>query len=374
MPSLLLHLFIIFLSSFFAYIGVQENKKNRYVSMSPCTGYVVSFILIALFLATRVNLGRDWENYERIYSNVFQQDFSFGESRELGFLWLVRLLNALGLGFQSFIAATSIITVIMLFCAFKKNYAFLPYAIVFFFLGREYPTAINTIRQGISTLCFLSAVQYINDESRYSLIKYLFFLLIGFLFHYSIIVFIPFYWIAKLDLKPRTLFVICGVIFLFCNLFLMRIYGDVILAIPKYSGYMDADNVFAEDSTFGLGATLLLILRLFPLLFYGRICDYYPKAKAYFILYAVGVSIYYSFYKFLLITRFTYYLQFCELLVFPCFMCYLIRSKKGLKVITAVMYLSLTLFNFVFLFKEFVSGQIARQDFSIFFIDFYFRG
>ena len=373
MPSLGLHLIIILLSCLTAALGVNDNMRKKRTTMSLNLWYIISFVLVALFLASRAYLGRDWDNYYRIYSSVVQQDFAMGESRELGFLLLVRLLNSLGMEFHTFIEVTSIITVLLFFRAFKKEYALLPLAIFFFFVGQEYSAVINTIRQGIAVFCFLNALMYVDDEGKHSFLKYCCFIGLGALFHYSILVFFPFYWIAKWRVNFYVLLIFCIAVFSFCFFFLMDIYGDLLELIPKYYSYIGDDHVFAEDSTFGLGATLLLLLRLSPLVFYPAICKRYPHAQKYLFLFFIGISIYYSFYKFLLITRFTYYLQFCELFVFSFLIVYLWRKKNVMSLAFAFVYLSLTLFNFVYLFGDFLEDQLVRNNFSIMFIDFRYK-
>lgn len=371
MPSLFLHLIVIFFSCLFAAIGVQQNRKKGYKSIKINAGYIVSFLLVAIFLASREYLGRDWDNYYGIFSSVNQQEFEFGESRELGFLLVVRLLNALGLEFHSFISVTAILTTILFYCAFRKEYTLLPIAIIFFFIGQEYSMIINTIRQGIAVFCFLNALSYI-DDGKHSLRNFLFFVLLGALFHYSILIFIPFYWIAKINAKPVVLYGACAALFVFCFFFLMDIYSDLLSVIPKYNSYIDDDHVFADSSTFGLGAMLLLTLRLVPLLLYRKVVTEYPQSRKYFILYALGISIYYSFYKFLLITRFTFYLQFCELFVFSFLIMYWWRSKRSLNKVYTIGYLGLTIFNFIYLFKDFLRDQLVRNEFSVMFMDFTF--
>lgn len=335
-------------------------------------GYLISFLLVAVFLASRTYLGRDWDNYYGIYSSVNQQEFAFGESRELGFLLLVHFLNSIGCEFHTFISVTAVITFLLFFLAFKKEYWLLPMAIFFFFLGQEYSMVINTIRQGIAVFCFLNALRHIDDEKQ-PLLKYMLCIAVGALFHYSILVFIPFYWVAKIKFNPYVLFGTCVGLFAFCFFFLMDIYGDLLMLIPKYGSYMDDDDVFLYDSTFGLGAILLLTLRTTPLLFYQAISNKFPEARKYFILYAFGITIYYSFYKFLLITRFTFYLQFCELFVFSYLIAYCWRKKNVMLQIFALVYCGLTLFNFVYLFGDFLEEQLVRNDFSIMFMNFIFR-
>lgn len=371
MPSLFLHLLVLSLASFCAYLGVLENRHSKAATFRINGHYIISFILVAFFIASREYLGRDWDGYYRIYNEV-QQDFSFGETREFGFTILVRFLNYAGLEFQSFIIVSSILTVFLFYRAFKRNYNLLPLAIIFFFLGLGYTSIINIIRQGVALFCFLNALMYIDEGVKGSFKKYLVFIVLGALFHYSILLALPFYWIAKLKIKPWQLLSIAIGIFAFCFFYLMNIYGDLIAFIPKYQHYTDADYIFASDSTFGLGAILLLVLRVLPVLFMSPIIRRYPESNKYFILYVIGICIYYSFYKLLIITRFTFYMQFCELFVFSYFVLFLWNSRDLFKKIFALSYIGLFFFNFIYLFKDFLNDQLCQHDFSIMFMNFHF--
>ena len=372
MPSLFLHLFVIFFASVFAQIGVRENLKAKGGAFKINFAYIISFLLIVVFIASREYVGRDWDGYYRIFTAVNQQDFKFGESREIGFLILVNLLNRIGFEFQSFISITAFITIFLFFRAFKRFYYLLPVAIIFFFIGIEYSMVINTIRQGISIFCLLNALMYINEDNKHPIRNYLLFIFLGSLFHYSVILFVPFYWIARWNVKPWALFICCIVVFVFCYFFLMNIFIDFMAIIPKYDVYSDSVYVYASDSSFGLGAILLLFLRVLPLFYMEPITNDSPELKKYFILYAIGISIYYSFYKFLLITRFTFYLQFCDLFIFSSLIIYLWRSRKALNKVVAMGYLGLSVFNFIYLFEDFLRDQLASNNFSIMFMKFHY--
>ena len=89
---LLIHLAVMGLAMFFAYQGVKRNMQVSMRQFSINTGYIISFLLLFLFLASRVNLGRDWDNYVDIYTNNYQQDYNFSESIEFGFLFIVKIL------------------------------------------------------------------------------------------------------------------------------------------------------------------------------------------------------------------------------------------------------------------------------------------
>lgn len=334
--------------------------------------YILSFLLISMFLASRTYLGRDWDNYYRIYSNVNQQEFIFGESREIGFLILVRLLRFFDAEFQTFIIATSFLTLFLFYISYKNYYFLLPFGIFVFFIDWGYPVVINTIRQGIALMAFLNASLYIDSSEKNAGRKFLAFMLFGLLFHYTILMFLPFYYIGKL--KLNLFFFSCVLIFAFvlCFFIILPIYEETITLVDKYEHYADASYIVNEKSSFGLGAILVLLIRLAPLSVYSYVRKNHPSLLKFFVLYFIGLSAYYGFYKFMLITRVTFYLQFMALIVMSYFIYYLFLEKKKFRIL-GIGYVFLILFNYVYTFNDFLKDQLVSNRFSLLFMDFYFK-
>lgn len=364
---LLLHIFVVSLAIYFAYVGVEKNR--RHVGFKINHAYMVSFLLLFVFLGFRVYLGRDWNNYEGIFTSTFQQDFALGESREIGFLLLVRLLRSFGLEFQSFILVTSFLILFLFYISYRKFYYLLPFGILVFFMDLGYPVVINTIRQGIAIMALLNASLYINSDDKHAIWKFLAFILIGFLFHYTILAFVPFYYIARLKVKLVYFISLCLLIAMVSLLFLMPAYNDTISFVEKYQSYATDDRIVNTNSTFGLGAILVLTLRMAPLLIYENIRKRNPNILKYFVMYYIGLSVYYGFYKFMLITRFTFYLQFFEMFVHAYFIYYMFVKKTSLRLF-GVGYVSLFLFNYIYTFQDFLEDQLRTPNFSLMFMDF----
>ncbi len=368
---LLIHIIVAFLAFFFAQIGVRHNRmlgphyKFNY-------GYLLSFMIMLLFLGFRVSLGRDIDNYERIYSSIFQQEFSFGESREIGFLLIVRLLRSLGLEFQSFIFFSSFLMLFLFYISYRKFYFLLPFAIIVFFTDWGYTVTINTIRQGIALMAFLNATLFIDNPDKHSGRKFLFFMFIGLLFHYSILIFLPFYYIGRLKFNFFPFILTCLFIFAFSVLVVLPTYETTISVVDKYESYAYDNGIVNEESTFRLGATLVLLIRLAPITLYSYVKKNYPSFLKFYVLYYIGLSIYYGFYKYMLITRVTFYLQFMALFVMSFFIYYLFVLKKKYRLV-GVGYVAVILFNYIYNFKDFLVEQLVSNRFSLLFMDLYFK-
>ncbi len=368
---LLLHICVVGLAILFASIGVKVNRKegNRF---KLNYGYILSFLFLFLLLGFRINLGRDWDGYETIYNSIYQQEYVFGDSRELGFLLLVRFLRSLGFEFQSFIIVSSFLTLFFFFVSYRKFYFLLPFGIFIFWGDWGYTVSINTIRQGIALMLFLNASLYIDSQEKRAGFKFLLFLFLGFLFHYSILLFLPFFYIGRLKLNDSTFILLCLMIFVVSQFVILPAFEDIISLIDKYQHYASDNRLFNDNNSFGLGALLLLFIRFAPISAYSYVKQHHPSLLKFLVLYFIGLSIYYGFYKYMLIIRFTFYLQFIELFVMAYFLYFLFVEKK-INRLFGYGYVTAILFNYIYTFKDFLADQLLSSNVSLMFMDFVYR-
>ena len=334
--------------------------------------YLLSALLLLVFIGLRSELGRDWENYERIYNSV-GQEFVIGMSREFGFLSLIDWCNGIGIQFQGFVVIITIITLTLFFLSYKQFYYLLPAAIFIFFVDLGYASIINLMRQTLALFAFMCALNYSGKTDRKSMFMFFLFIFIGFSFHYSILIFLPFWFIDRLHLSLSKLLIICAGVFIFCHFFLAEIYGDALELIPKYSAaYSDSSdiNIINTESTFGLGALLVLFIRLIPLMFYNIMLKEDKQFEKYFIMLYLGLSIYYGFYNYLIITRITFYLQFSQLVVMPYIIYKSFKTRNSSYQMLGLLFIFLISFNFIYTFPDFINGHVVARQYHLMFMDF----
>lgn len=368
---LILHLFVMGLAMFFASLGVKKNMRVSKSRLVMNAGYTAAFLLLFFFLASRVNLGRDWNNYMDLYRDCESTPFSFSESFEFGFLFIMKFLKSLDADFQWFIIITSFITVTLFFRAFRKIYCLLPFGILIFFTQWAYPVVINTIRQGIAILAFLCAFSYVGESGPKALLKYLAFILIGVLFHYTILLFIPVYWLGKMQVNLKQLLLITGAAYVLSFFLIMPLFNDVLALFSKYTYSMD--SYYSNSATFGFGAMTVLIARLLPLVIFPYIKKKYPSFVKYYLLYYIGVAVNYAFLKYLMIVRVTFYLQFFELVLMPLLLFLALRKKKKYG-IYAVAFLVFSFIYYFYTFRSFIVDQAVSTDYSVMLMNFSTRG
>lgn len=366
---LALHLIVLLLAMLFAIVGVRKNRRITRVRMVSNIWYVISFLLLFFFLASRVNLGRDWNNYLDLYRDALYIPFSFSESFEFGFLIILKFLRSLNADFQWFIIISSLITLLLFYRSFRKFYYLLPYGILIFFTQWGYPVAINTIRQAIAIFAFMCAVTYIGSTEKHALLKYLSFIFIGCLFHYTVLLFIPVYWVRRFNLTLPQLLVAIGIVFILSFFLIAPLFNDVLALFAKYSYSMD--SYYSKTATFGLGASIVLAARIFPLLVYPYVRKRFPRYSKYYLLYYIGLAVYYAFFKYLMIVRVTFYFQFLEMVVMSLFL-YITLHKAKKYGMCNVAFLVLNFVYYFYTFRDFLADQLVSSDFSLMLMNFHY--
>ena len=367
---LLLHLFVMSLAIFFASLGVRKNMHVSKRRLVMNVEYAIAFLLLFFFLASRVNLGRDWNNYLDLYRDINSYTFSFRESFEFGFLLILKVMRALDADFQWFIIITSFITLILFFHAFRRCYCLLPLGILIFFTQWAYPVVINTIRQGIAILAFMCALSYTEESGLKGFLKYALFIFIGSLFHYTVLLFLPVYWLCKLRVGLKEILLVSVSAFLLSFFLIVPLFNSVLAIFTKYTYSMD--SYYSNTATFGFGAAIVLVARLLPLVIFPYVSKKYPMFTKYYLLYYLGLGIYYAFFKYLMIVRITFYFQFFELIVMSLLLFMSLRKKRTFGPYS-VAFLALTFFYYIYTFRSFVADQAVSTDFSAMLMNFTYR-
>lgn len=372
---------IFFLTSLFAIafsiLGVKKNTiTTRNDKFHWNIYYLISLIILVIFIGTRDGVGVDFYNYVFIFDSG-TEPFRFGESAEVGNIWLIRLLHSIGLNHSSYFLITSFLTLWLFFTSFRFFYKFIPIGILFFIIGGFYEFTINGIRQGVAMMAFYNALQYLRFESvlkrrLLDIGTFFFFILIGSLFHYSILIFIPLVlimnkaFISVFNSIILIIIVIAG--FFIDSVSLLNTFSNSIIEIfPRYEYYTNLNDRLRDFGNFGIGAFLILLVNIVPLLFYNKIKKAYPETAKYFILFAFGTSLMYAFSKYMMADRIILYLSMCSVYVFPCTYLYLKKSVWLNLLINKVVFIFLIV-KFIYVLPLFVEIQIPKQNFSLWFI------
>lgn len=191
--------------SFFAFLFEKPGKKNLLYKVF--LGLAILGVVLAVGFRSPFT-GTDTPQYIGYFTD-------WVPSIEPGFNILALLFRSVGANFTFFFTFYIILTVVLRYFTFNKlsKSAALSLMVTFGFWVVVYD--FNGIRQGLS-IAFLGLAVY--HTYRQNLYKYLLFVGLAISFHYSSLVFLPFYFLVHLKLDKVGMFLIIAFIFLF-NMF-----------------------------------------------------------------------------------------------------------------------------------------------------------
>lgn len=217
------------------------------------------FSILFIFSAFRFNVGVDYPNYKELYETKgdIQALIRVGSRiNEIGFIYIIKILNILGAGFQVLLMLYAFITIyfILKFIdIFSINYKLT--LIAYAFTPIFYLTSFNAVRQSAAISLFAFSIVYIYERKfwRYSLI-----ILVGTIFcHLSMVLMLPIYFYAKLKLtRSKELIIILSSI----------LVGFIITYLIRLTPY----NLYLNDSDFNLNLIVLVFLGFFMFIMWNK--------------------------------------------------------------------------------------------------------
>ena len=179
------------------YINILTNHKYKYLSSMYL---VVIGSILFLLAAFRDGIGYDYENYRRIFSLITIDKVPQGSSNvEWGFY----LLNVISYSFTIVIFISALIAIpmkIKLICEYSEDGLL---SLIMYFTSVFIMFDMGVIRQGIAITFMLFSVKYIiNRDFK----KFLLVILCGSLFHITILVTIPLYFLSYMEFDRKVIY------------------------------------------------------------------------------------------------------------------------------------------------------------------------
>jgi len=284
---------------------------------------VLVFISIIIFGGLRYNVGADWESYERIFNEArFDNVFEIGIEPFFNLLIIVVKffnLNYLYLVFITFTIATALKFQIL----FKYSNSFFAALLVYFpiqFMAYD----INGIRQGLAIgILFCS----IDSLLKRKLWAFLGIVAVAMCFHYSAVIFFPFYFISNKKIRAKyihitiTLSILLGFLLqkVILSFLLPRLNGLESVFAQKVFSYSSSEE-FGQGISIGFSTLHRLIIFYLFFFFYDKIKlkeglknillnSYFISLILYFLFSAIEIvasrgSLYYRSFDILIIASF----------------------------------------------------------------------
>ena len=200
--QLVLIVLALFVCFFYKQGGDTQKKRHNYVS----------FLIVILVLQSALRhlaVGVDTFSYSQEWANIgssswssiwqaFVDTYVYGEGKDPGYRIVIKLLHYVLPNFRWFLFAYAIVLFVSLFRLVEKYLTSLPQLFLSFCLYQvlfySY-FSITGMRQGMATIVTFWAIKWIQENK---IVRFTIAILLTSFVHKSVLLFIPFYFIAKI--------------------------------------------------------------------------------------------------------------------------------------------------------------------------------
>ena len=193
--------FAIFMLTGIGYISMKKDANRRTVSL-----YLAgSFLLLVCLASFRYAIGFDYFSYRSIYGWAGEWSFSLILRvywMEPLFFLLCKICSLAGLSYPMFLV---IINVFLMACAmqFIYRYSRIPWVSVYLYICLQFLAYnMNLMRQSIATAFFILAFPFLKKRK---ILPFTALILVGGLFHNSLLFVFPLYFLLPMKLDRKTL-------------------------------------------------------------------------------------------------------------------------------------------------------------------------
>ncbi len=245
-------------------IGAGMLNKNRQYDKWFCV--IACIIAILLSGLRHIHVGMDtynyWEMFERVKDNSWNYILDgflpseFFIRTENGLLFIMKCFQVLSGNFRLFLIAFAVFVNVPIFKMIYEESKHI-FVSILVYMGVYFAFLSTTgLRQTVSIM--IMCIYGLNFLRGKKFIKFMLCVFVAFLFHKSSIVFIPFYFLSKRKVTPRSILVSVTVIFVFI---IERVYLAQLLFSFQgwYESYTD-QYATAGPRTFALLSVAILVL------------------------------------------------------------------------------------------------------------------
>ena len=318
------------------FCGIAQEKewivptRGRGTRRSFCNRLYLQFIFWILFLcsALRFDIGNDYRQYTQTAHEAFVGGYVV---TEVGFNWLVKIIYTVfgGEYYEIVFAVFAFVTLIFFLKAFYEQSVDFSFSYFLFMMFGLYFQTYNTVRYYLALAIVLYAMRYVFQKDW---IKFVFWILLASLFHKSVLLTIPVYWIASFAWKRWM--IIAGIA-VSAGCFLAK---DIVLeiALLLYPSYKNTIYLNGEPSYSGMIRGLLVLLLY---CWYRKQYDDKDKELLFYAqLNALSVIVCVFFWFLPVVTRIAYYFSIVQLFMIPKIVCGIKEEKlrAGVKLVVCV--------------------------------------
>lgn len=220
---------ILFVITFFSYIEIFNNGTKAKIKVP----YIVMSSLLIFLCGIRVAQGADYWPYFKLYMGInkyVKWDKVFNADIEVTYVIISKILGYFKMPFFALLFIFGLISVSLKTYTYYKYSPYPMLSLMYFFMPSYFFSDSGHIRQAVSIAFCLYSYQYIEQRK---LLKFLICVFIGYYFHKTSLIFIPAYWITRLNLSTFS----CFLIIIFA------------IIISPFKPYLIFENLFSNISS-----------------------------------------------------------------------------------------------------------------------------
>ena len=310
-------LFVVMCFAFLCSSKISKKGKNVFLL---CT-----LVVMVLFAGLRsAEIGTDASGYARSFEEgrpELRGDWTEQVTEEAGFYYLNKFLESISSEYVVLFIGVALLTYFCVLIAIRRETKDIAIPLFVFITLGLYTFVFNAARQGIAVGIYMLSFKYLFEDGRKGFLKYCAVVLIASLFHKTVIIAIPLYFLFRLKFSFRML-VLIGII--------GSITGSLLPALLMYAGTLEERYaLYLTKAGGGEMLTLFYVLITIFFIIWRQSVDkqYLRKYDVFLNMMLFGTMIYvvvqyYGVY--IELTRFAAYFQVASIFLWS----YIYRSKK----------------------------------------------
>lgn len=259
---------ILLVSCFFAWLAtLKQNYSTKVIFL------LLSFFVIFIPVVLRFDVGPDYAGYVGIFeANRYAE--TPPRYIEKVFFYIIKAFKDVDYGYVFVLGIYAFFSLLIIYI--YSGVDRLPY-VLFLFITMSVGlfTLDDQVRQFLAICIWLLSLRFIIEHD---FIKYSAICLLASLFHFSAIMLIPFYFLARITLPVRVaVLIFFAMVFVFyfdLSAFLFQKIFSLVPYYNKYSHQVDYISSGTATST-GLGVLLNLTVFMLVVVFKNRACHHY---------------------------------------------------------------------------------------------------
>lgn len=321
------YLSMLLISLIFAILFTKSKNKKYKVVFAFLSA--LPFVFVS---AIRYDVGTD---YFYRYVPDFNLIAAGGEvsNYEVGFSLLNKIIAYFGGGYEWLFIITTIIIISPIFNVIFKKSKNPVVSILLFFLGGFFFSSMNMIRQFIAVVICLISYEYLLEKKYFKWIAYLIF---GFLFHSSIVVFLIAFLLCKKFVINYKFLICASVLTILMNSILRNIIINI-FSMTRFSVYINTNYSMIDVKEFLIFINLAIYIFMYYISHHQKNNE--VTQKDVFYLNLQGMSIVFSLLGsiFSILSRLVVYFSIFQIMSLPYFLSKC--SDKNKKILTIVIIL-----------------------------------